>query len=127
MLLPALSARLMLGTRAHPLRHCAGLLWRPGDPGRPAADIVRRLWRLLVLPGDDQLAAGVQGDRVPSRDPDVDDVLDGPGLGVESGRRLLAGLQHADLLRADRHVPAVALDDVRDADEPGHEVRGRAF
>src|SRR6266567_8017244 len=127
MLLPALSARLRLGTRALPLRNRAGLVWRPGDPRRPTADVVCRVRGLLVLPGHDELAAGVESDRVPRGDPDVDDVPDDPDLGVVSGRRLLAVGQHPDLLRPDGDVLAVPLDDVRDPDEAGHEVRARSL
>src|SRR5262249_46087400 len=67
---------------------------------------------LQVLPDDDELAAAVEVDHVPGHHPDVDDLTHGSGFADSA---VLVG--HPDLLRSDREVPALALEDVRDADE----------
>src|SRR4051794_11528503 len=76
--------------------------------------------RLEVLPDDDELAAGVQVDDVAGDHPDVDDVADHSRLALAAD-----ALDHVDLLRTNRESPAVALEHVRDADEPGDELGRR--
>src|SRR5439155_22534839 len=74
--------------------------------------------RLEVLPHNRQLAPRIELDDVPREHPDVDDVANTSGLPVP----VPDVLQHVDLLGPDREAPAVALDDVRHADESGDEL-----
>src|SRR2546430_980722 len=76
-----------------------------------------------VLAVDDAARLLLERVRDVARDhPDVDALAHGPGLSF--ARMLVA---HPDLLRPDRDAPAVALDDVRDADKAGDELRLRVL
>src|SRR6476620_1019193 len=76
--------------------------------------------RLEVLTDDDELAAGIEVDYVAGDHPDVDDLANGTRLAFSA-----AFVRHPNLLRPDREAPAVALEDVRDADESRDELRLR--
>src|SRR5208282_2738048 len=120
---PSHASRLLV--RVLPWRDCDGLIGQPGDSGRCLANIVSCRRSLLVLPGDHEFASRVKIDDVTGQHPDVDDIPDPSGLYACARWRVLARRQEPDLLRAYCHMPAVALDHVRDSDEPGHEIGPR--
>src|SRR5207248_1603021 len=80
-----------------------------------------------VLAAHDQLAAGLQRDDVAGEDADVNDVRDFAGFHVRAWWRLVVLGEEGDLLRPDGDLAAVALDEVGDADEAGHERRPRVL
>src|SRR6202008_4785645 len=75
-----------------------------------------------VLPNDDELAARVEVDDVTGDHSCIDDFADDTGLA-----RPGAVIPHVNLLRADRDLPPVPLEDVRDAHEPRYELRLRVL
>src|SRR5947209_4534952 len=64
---------------------------------------------------------------VPRNRADVDHVPDAASLDVGIRVRLLTAGHDQDLLRTDRHVPALSFEDVGDPDEAGDEVGGGTF
>ena len=90
-------------------------------PPTPGLECLLR-GRLEVLPYDCELASGVELDDVSGEHADIDDLANAAQFAV-------AGLVevHANLFRADRERLPVPLEDVRNANEAGDELRGRTL
>src|SRR5262249_32666905 len=102
-----------------------GLGLAPGDVHGPPPGLERFGGRgLQVLAYRGEPAARLQGDLVAGEHAEVDDLLDAAALDMAAVGRLLAVGQQVDLLRADREMTPVALEQVGHADEAGHEVAG---
>src|SRR6266511_2666290 len=100
------------------------LVLLPCQPHATTAGLECLLGAVEVLPHHHQLAGGFEVDHIAGHRAEVDDLADHAALDVRTGLGLLGVVQDADLLRADGDVPAVPLDQVGDADEPGDEVAG---
>src|SRR6266540_1970055 len=96
----------------------------PPQPLATTAGLECLLGVVEVLPHHHQLAGGFEVDHIAGHRAEVDVLADHAALDVRTGLGLLGVVQDADLLRADGDVPAVPLDQVGDADEPGDEVAG---
>src|SRR5262245_15619552 len=101
-----------------------GLLpWTPRNAHAPPLHLEHLARALLeVLREHLQLATTVERNVVPGDRPHVLDVADRAGLDMRPALGLLTLLEERKLLGAYGVAPAVALDDVRDADEPGDEL-----
>src|SRR5436190_17428489 len=100
------------------------VLRAPTDGYLPPALLERlRGGGLEVLADDQDLSAGVEVHEIPGDHPGVSYVADHAALGVQS-RSVIGALEQPDLLRAHGDPGAVALEEIRCADEPGNEVIG---
>src|SRR6266849_1912544 len=98
------------------------MLGRPREP-YPAALVVQLFIRgFHILAHGHQLLTVIEADVVARRLPHIDDLLHDPRLdGHARLRRVVLG-QHVQLFRPDDEAEAVVREQVRDEDEPGHEL-----
>src|SRR4029453_17387303 len=122
------------GSCTHPLflRSSLGLLpyghrlIRPPCQANPPPLGLKHLFgRLEVLADHCELTALVELDHISGHHPDVDDIANPSSRDVRPRFRSLLLAQHPDLLWANGEMASPPLQEIGDADEAGHEVRGR--
>src|SRR3954470_17565521 len=103
--------------------HVEGVLGTPLE-AHPSASGLERVGRrrLEVLPDHRELAPGLELDDVPREHADVDDVPDPARLAAAVAVAVAVEV-HLDLFGSNRETAPVALEEVRDADEAGDELR----
>jgi len=80
-----------------------------------------------VLANRDELTAGVESDDVAREHTEIYDVGDDATLHVRVGRRCIIDREELHLLGSHRDAVAIALQQIRDSNEAGDELRRRAL
>src|SRR5258708_1667275 len=97
------------------------MLGRPREPYPAALEMQLVVRGFHILAHSHQLFAMVETHDVAGRLSYVDDLFHDPGLDGHARRGCVVLAQHVQLFRADDEADTISRQQVRDADEPGHE------